>query len=101
MGEHHDSAVFRRDDSGRPQPFDPAEDSTVNPGRLAAWTEFHTAIQELPDDEREIVELLWYQGLTQPEASALLEIPERTLRRHWQQIRIRLHDLWKTIGPED
>ena len=40
-------------------------ETTYDPSRLAAWTEFHRAVEGLPDDERELFELLWYLGLPQ------------------------------------
>ncbi len=63
-----------------------------DPTRLAAWTEFHRQVEELPAEEREIFDLLWYQGLTQAEAASLLDISERTVKRRWQSARLLLHD---------
>ncbi len=67
-------------------------DLTNAPDRLASWTELHNHIAKLPDEEREVCELLWYQGLTQPEAAELLDMPLRTLKRRWQKVRLALHD---------
>src|SRR5262249_13050160 len=67
---------------------DPAED----PGRLAAWAEFHEQIAALPDEEREVFDLLWYQGLSQAEAADLLGVSERTVKRRWQTARLKLHE---------
>ena len=44
-------------------------------------------------------DLLWYQGLTQAEAAQALGVPERTLRRRWQAIRLRLHHLLHGEAP--
>lgn len=33
---------------------------TLNPGPLASWTEFHTAVGDLPDNLRHVVELHWH-----------------------------------------
>lgn len=71
--------------------FEPAE-LTNAPDRLASWTELHEQISNLPDEEREVCELLWYQGLTQPEAAELLGMPLRTLKRRWQAVRLKLYD---------
>ena len=46
----------------------------------------------MPREEREVCELLWYQGLTQPQAAEVLAMPLRTLKRCWQRVRITLHD---------
>ena len=58
---------------------------------LEKWTDFHLLAENLPEQEREIVDLLWYQGLNQEEAASLLHISLRTLKRRWQSARIKLH----------
>ncbi|MBL8798147.1 MAG: helix-turn-helix domain-containing protein, partial [Planctomycetia bacterium] len=37
-------------------------------------------------------DLLFYQGLSQAEAAALLNVSERTVKRRWQSARLQLHD---------
>src|SRR5262249_35102084 len=51
-----------------------AADATHNPERLLDWGEFHTAVAALPDEDREVFDLLWYQELTQAEAAAVLAV---------------------------
>jgi RNA polymerase sigma-70 factor (ECF subfamily) len=65
--------------------------STMDPRRLAAWSDFHEQAGSLPDEEREVFDLLWYQGLTQAEAAAVLKISERSLQRRWHQARVKLY----------
>ena len=64
---------------------------------MAAWTEFHRQIDRLPDEEREIFDLLWYQGLSQAEAASLLKVSERTVKRRWQSACLKLH---RALGGE-
>ncbi len=81
----------------------PALDPPVSgdePNRLAAWTEFHQQIDRLPDEEREMFDLLWYQGLSQAEAASLLNVSERTIKRRWQSARLRLHEALHGQMPE-
>lgn len=89
-----------------------ASDSTMDAGRyadvrneptrLAAWTEFHEKIETLPEEEREVFDLLWYQGLGQQEAAGLLGIGERTLQRRWQSARVHLYEaLGGALPPSD
>lgn len=66
-------------------------DTTYEPGRLAAWTEFHHRIEGLSEDDREVFDLLWYQGLTQAEAAVVLGVAERTVNRRWIAARLNLH----------
>jgi RNA polymerase sigma factor (sigma-70 family) len=64
--------------------------TTHDPDRLAGWTDFHREIEALPTVEREAFDLLFYQGLSQFEAAALLDVSERTMKRRWQAARLRL-----------
>ena len=70
------------------QAVDPAQE----PSRLAAWTEFHSQIDQLPEEEREVFDLLWYQGLSQAEAAQLLNVTSRTIQRRWQAARLRIYE---------
>ena len=63
---------------------DPTDDEADDPLKLAVWGEFHEAVQKLPDGEREVFELLWYQGLTQEEAAELLACDRSTVKRRWR-----------------
>jgi DNA-directed RNA polymerase specialized sigma24 family protein len=38
------------------------------------------------------VDLLFYQGLQQAEAAAVLGVSERTVKRRWQSARLALHE---------
>lgn len=61
------------------------------PDDLAQWTQFHTLVERLPEDEREVVNLLFYEALTQEEAARLLGVNVRTVKRRWQSARLKLH----------
>jgi RNA polymerase sigma-70 factor (ECF subfamily) len=92
QGAHHASHAPVDDSAGgRPQAPEMA-DQTHDPSRLAAWCEFHRQVQDLPDKEREVFELVWYQGLTQSEAALVLEVSEPTVQRRWTSARLRLHE---------
>lgn len=64
--------------------------TTDDGGKLAEWADLHRKAAELPDDEREVFDLLWYQELTQAEAAKLLDVSERTVLRRWMAARLRL-----------
>jgi RNA polymerase sigma-70 factor (ECF subfamily) len=94
LGRHHFGPLG--DGSHQQPPGQPAEgarpeqaDSSDNPCRLAIWGEVHDYIAALPGPERELFELLYYQGLAQPQAAEVLNVPVRTLRRRWQEARLR------------
>jgi len=67
-------------------------DSAAEPDDLSGWSEFHAHVEKLPADELEVVNLLYYEGLTQEEASKLLGISHRTLKRRWQSAKLKLHE---------
>ncbi|RLS36621.1 MAG: sigma-70 family RNA polymerase sigma factor [Planctomycetota bacterium] len=60
---------------------------------LETWTLFHESVTRLNDHEREIVDLLYYQGLSQEQAAKILDLDIRTIQRRWRQARIHLHQL--------
>jgi RNA polymerase sigma-70 factor (ECF subfamily) len=69
------------------------------PSTLLEWGEFHKRIEALPDDEREMFDLLLYQGLSQPEAAEVLKTSLRTVKRRWQSARLRLRDALRGNWP--
>jgi RNA polymerase sigma factor (sigma-70 family) len=71
------------------------------PRHLAAWTEFHEQVSRLPDDERVLFDLLWYQELSQAEAAALLDVSERTVKRRWAAARLRLQEALGAWMPQE
>lgn len=75
-------------------------DSSHEPGALAAWCEFHEQVRALPEEEREVVGLLFYQELTQAEAAALLHVTVRTVQRRWQAALLKLHQVLRGQWPE-
>ena len=64
--------------------------STADGEKLRRWTEFHEAVARLPDDLRAMFDLLWYQGLTQAEAAALLGIAAPTVKLRWMKARLQV-----------
>jgi RNA polymerase sigma-70 factor (ECF subfamily) len=89
LGAHHDSRAGLGGDPCGPDA--PVADQTYDPARLAEWTGFHRQIEALPDDQREVFDLLFYQGLSQAEAALVLGVSERTVKRYWQAARLALH----------
>jgi len=64
---------------------------THEPAALADWSEFHTQIATLPEEQREIFGLIFYQGMTQDEAAEVLDVGLRTVQRRWQATLLSLH----------
>ena len=86
IGANHDS--HGRDDLDQPESRDELNS-------LAQWTELHEQIGLLPEEERDIVGLLFYQGLSQTDAAEVLQISLRTVQRRWHDALCKLHRVWK------
>jgi RNA polymerase sigma-70 factor (ECF subfamily) len=94
-GAHHDTGS----ESGETPAADPSQ-TTLEPSKLAQWREFHQQVDALPTEEREVFNLLWYHGVSQGEAAALLKQSERTLQRRWQAARLRVFQAMKGVLPD-
>jgi RNA polymerase sigma factor (sigma-70 family) len=90
---HHASQAGFGDDNESPgrHAFEAAEVSQ-DPQKMQEWSEFHQLIEDLNDDERAVVDLLWYHGMSQEDAAALLEVSLKTVKRRWRSARLSLHD---------
>ena len=67
-------------------------DASWDPPDLAQWSEFHEKVRGLPDEEREVVDLYWYQGLTQAETARILGVHEKVVSRRWLRARLKLSE---------
>lgn len=67
-------------------------EQTNDPRRMAEWTEFHKLIADLPEKEREVVDLLLYNGLSQQEAAEIMQVDVRSVKRYWQKARLLLYE---------
>lgn len=74
---------------------DEQADNHFEPESIAAWTEFHESVDQLPEAEREVFSLLWYDGLTQADAARVLGISLATLKRRWVSARLLLQDTFQ------
>jgi RNA polymerase sigma-70 factor (ECF subfamily) len=90
-GVHHHTDRIGR--AGEHSPVANREDPTGEPAKLAEWTEFHEKAAQLPDAERAVFDLLWYEGLTQGEAASVLGVTERTIKNRWRSAKLELQRL--------
>jgi RNA polymerase sigma-70 factor (ECF subfamily) len=57
------------------------------------------AIEGLPDDEREVFDLVGIQGLTHAEAAAVVGVSEKTVQRRLNRARLLLAERLADLGP--
>jgi RNA polymerase sigma-70 factor (ECF subfamily) len=97
IGAAHETHVPAPERDGFPVDRCDRAEVTHEPQRLAQWQEFHTRVDQLPDEDREAFDLLWYHGMSQEEAAAMLDVSVRTIKRRWRSARLRLHE---ALGEE-
>lgn len=73
-------------------------DTHAEPESLEEWTAFHEAVHQLPDAEREVFQLYWYEGLDQKAIASLLDVSERTIKNRWRSAKLLLSD---KLRPDD
>jgi RNA polymerase sigma factor (sigma-70 family) len=56
---------------------------TLDPARLALWSEFHARVANLPEDERKVFELHYYLELPQAEIARMLDLHPRKVSYLW------------------
>ena len=88
IGANHES-VSPRSEAGS-SVIDPPAPSD-DPAELEDWCAFHEEVERLPVEEREVVGLVFYHGWTQAQVAELLQISERTVRRHWKSALAKLY----------
>jgi DNA-directed RNA polymerase specialized sigma24 family protein len=65
------------------------------------WANVHATVDTLPEDEREVFDLMLYWGLTRPEVSGVLGISRKAVEYRWREGRLTLQDaLQEGVRPE-
>jgi RNA polymerase sigma-70 factor (ECF subfamily) len=95
QGAHH--ASHQGDEPGSAwQPPD------INPDvDLEKWTAFHREVENLPVEEREVVGLMFYNGMSSTEAAEIFQVSDRTIRRWWNSAMLKLHQYMQDSGLAD
>lgn len=93
---NHESGILSSD---RQRLLSEATSNYLKPESLAEWTEFHEFVGTLPNDEREVFYLLWYQQLDQKQAADLLGVSLKTVKRRWQNAKLLMYDAMSGHRP--
>jgi len=89
LGAHHATDGLSPDTDARPR-YEVSQD-TFEPARVSEWTEFHEQVEALPDKEKEVFSLRWYDGMTFAEIGQVLDITDRTAKRRWRSACVMLY----------
>lgn len=89
-GAHHHT-----DGAGPDERLQALSDGSSRPETLEAWAAFHEGVDRLPDEEREVVDLIWYQGMTHAQAAESLGVATKTVQRRWASARLALAESLK------
>ena len=84
-GKHHSDVAG--DSSGDGSIIKNIPAPTGEPDSLQSWALFHETVDQLPEQEREVFQLVWYGGLQQGEAASLLEVSIPTVQRRLYRAR--------------
>jgi RNA polymerase sigma-70 factor (ECF subfamily) len=67
-------------------------DGTGRPDSLEGWVAFHEAVDRLPEEEREVANLLWYDNMSHAQAAGVLGVAAKTIQRRWASARLMIRD---------
>ncbi len=90
LGPHGQATKHHTDGQPADEAGGSLHDRAEQPEDLEGWSAFHAQVEALPDEEKEVVGLLFYEGLTQEEVAQVLGVSLRTVKRRWQSARCRL-----------
>jgi RNA polymerase sigma factor (sigma-70 family) len=80
-------------------PAGEAYDESADEGPPALLAALYRQIDGLPENERSVVDLMYFHGLNQEETATLLGVTERTVRRHWTAARVKLYQGLEDLMP--
>ena len=92
---HHTDDVRIATEGG--STVDRQADVRNEPSSLAEWTEFHEAVQRLPDAERNVFDLYWYEGLDQKTVASLLHVTDRTVKNRWRRAKLLIREMLSDV----
>ena len=66
--------------------------SDGEPHSLFEWQNFHEQVEQLPLEEKQVFDAVFYGGASQEEVAEILGISTRTVKRRWRSARMLLHE---------
>lgn len=89
-GAHHATRrpAAAEETGGAPDAGEPID--ARDPADFVATLELHAHVEALPAELSEVVNLIWYQGLSHDETAAVLGTSVKTVSRRWRDARLQL-----------
>jgi RNA polymerase sigma-70 factor (ECF subfamily) len=75
-------------------------DGGDRPDTLEDWLTFHETVDRLAEEERQVVDLLWYKGMTHSQAAEALGVSTKTIQRRWASARLMIQDSLRSERPD-
>jgi RNA polymerase sigma-70 factor (ECF subfamily) len=75
-------------------------DGADRPDTLEDWLSFHETVDRLAEEERQVVDLLWYKGLTHTQAAEALGVSTKTIQRRWASARLMIQNALQRDPPD-
>lgn len=97
---HSDASGKAADDPGGAVQQAFSVGDSCEPETLAAWAHFHETVERLPDEQREVFELVWYDSMPQQQVADVLGISVPTVKRRWRGARFLLAEALHDETPE-
>jgi DNA-directed RNA polymerase specialized sigma24 family protein len=63
------------------------------------WVRVHKGVGRLPEDDRELFDLLLYWGMREADVAALLGVSDRRVKLRWYESRLALQQAIQQEGP--
>jgi len=89
VGRNHFSDDQNLQPDGNPQ-INQKESPSSEPESIEQWSEFHSAVESLETDQKEVFQLIWYASLTQKVIATLIKGIKRNVVRRVKCARLAL-----------
>ncbi len=92
-GRHHKTeAGANQHDEGQRLQYEAVAEETDSIDRFE-MAAFHEGVEMLDDEQRQVFDLIFYQGMAQAEVAKLLGVSDRTVKRRFRDAKLSLNEL--------